>query len=58
VKDCGLFRPHDWTAWAMRRADGHIQRHPFAKEMVPVTIEWQERRCQKCGLYERKELKP
>lgn len=40
---------HKWTKWEQYIQQGQMQRHPFAKEMLPFSEERQKRYCIKCG---------
>ena len=40
---------HKWTKWEQYKQEGMIQRHPFAKEMIPFAEERQKRYCKKCN---------
>ncbi len=47
---------HKWTKWEQYTEIGTIQRHPFAKEVLPYIEEQQRRFCEKCGKKQDEEI--
>lgn len=40
---------HNWTKWEQYIEQGHKQRTPFSKEMLPYSERRQKRHCIKCN---------
>lgn len=53
----GCLLGHRWTKWEQKACPGKQQAGWGSKEMLSVTIEWQERKCLKCGFVQREDLR-